>query len=327
MGNVRLTYADSDGNGSINPASEIISEKNYYPFGLEHKGYNNVVSSNSNSVAQNFGYNGKENNPELGIEWMDFSARNYDPALGRWMNIDPLAEQMRRHSPYNFAFDNPVYFIDPDGMKPQGCCPNPFAGTGAGIANAVKNRIDNVTTSVCNFFSDVGSAIGNALDFSDRGGYQIKGQKDGLVGSPDVAKDRTKVDIVEGGDELELMSTLYGPNLEGAAEGLDIVSNLVQEFVDPSTEEGGSISNSGSEEPTEMRAESPFSTFMMTFKDGSKTTNHEGSDVNATVDKASSILSTDSEVDSVQVKTFFTNSSPPSGYTRKEVDTTLIRSN
>ena len=96
----------------------IVEESNYYPFGLEHKGYNNVVSSNGNSVAQKFGYNGKELNEELGLQWHDFGARNYDASLGRWMNIDPLAEKMRRHSPYNYAFNSPLMFVDPDGLYP-----------------------------------------------------------------------------------------------------------------------------------------------------------------------------------------------------------------
>ncbi|GAB5400803.1 MAG: hypothetical protein Aureis2KO_23880 [Aureisphaera sp.] len=118
LGNVRLSYADSDLNGSVG-TSEIIEVSHYYPFGLKQKGYNTTISTQGNALAQNYKYNGKELNSELGMELYDFGARNYDASLGRWMNIDPLAEQMRRHSPYNYAFDNPIYYIDPDGMAPD----------------------------------------------------------------------------------------------------------------------------------------------------------------------------------------------------------------
>jgi len=129
LGNIRLSYADDDRDGHVDILSgstdidgdndyktEIREESNYYPFGLKHKGYNNVITGRDHK----YGFGGKEYNDELGLDWYDVSARNYDPALGRWMNLDPLAEKMRRHSPYNFGFDNPIYFQDYDGMAPSG---------------------------------------------------------------------------------------------------------------------------------------------------------------------------------------------------------------
>ena len=48
-GNTRLTYSDADSNGAIDPNTEILREQNYYPFGLQHKGYNNVVIGAENN--------------------------------------------------------------------------------------------------------------------------------------------------------------------------------------------------------------------------------------------------------------------------------------
>jgi RHS repeat-associated protein len=91
--------------------SRIVQSNDYYGFGLTFNSY-----SRENSVPQNYLYNGKERQDELDLGWDDYGARMYDPSIARWMSIDPLSELSRRWSPYAYAYDNPIRFIDPDGM-------------------------------------------------------------------------------------------------------------------------------------------------------------------------------------------------------------------
>lgn len=121
LGNVRLSYADSNDNGVITVSTdpntnELIDESNYYPFGLKQRGYNETGNTvNGNSVAQKKMFGGKEYNDELGLNWYDFHARNYDDAIGRWMNLDPHSDNYYDSTPYAYGLNNPLYFVDPDG--------------------------------------------------------------------------------------------------------------------------------------------------------------------------------------------------------------------
>ena len=107
LGNVRLSYYN---NGS---SIAVLEENNYYPFGMKHEGYNGLAGNSS----YQYKYNGKELQTESGM--YDYGARFYMADVGRWGVVDPLAEKMTRHSPYNYTFNNPVKYTDPDGRMPM----------------------------------------------------------------------------------------------------------------------------------------------------------------------------------------------------------------
>ncbi|WP_316823044.1 RHS repeat-associated core domain-containing protein [Pedobacter gandavensis] len=101
LGNGRL-YFDINGN-----QARKIQETNYYPFGLD-------MQVSLIGTEHEYQYNGKEKQEQL--KMLDYDTRFYDPVIGRWNMVDPMSEFDRKTTPYAYAFNNPILFIDPDGM-------------------------------------------------------------------------------------------------------------------------------------------------------------------------------------------------------------------
>ncbi len=113
VGNVRLSYSDKDGNGNIT-TSEIIEENNYYPFGLEHKGYNNTITGREHNYET---FQGQEYTEDLGLNIHEWTFRFSDPSIGRFWQIDPLAEDYVYNSTYAFSENRVIDAVELEGLE------------------------------------------------------------------------------------------------------------------------------------------------------------------------------------------------------------------
>ena len=105
LGNVRAVIRKG-----ANGMAELIQQRHYYPFGME------ISNMSSGTGTNKYLYNGKAIQNDFDLYWYDYGARFYDPQIGRWHTVDPLAEDYYSLSPYNYVANNPMIYIDPTGM-------------------------------------------------------------------------------------------------------------------------------------------------------------------------------------------------------------------
>lgn len=196
LGNVRAVVNQS---GTIEQATD------FYPYGLAFS-YNNLDKNR-------YLYNGKElQNQSLATTFFgmyDYGARYYDPMIGRWNSVDPMAEKTYEWSPYNYCYNNPLRFIDPDGM---------LSDDPTGFLKGWNNKVQQ-------YNNEFYSALQDRLEDPK---LLLKDAVNMASGLMNLATDVTGISNIVTGENK-------------TAEGLSGMINMVTDFPKMSGEEKGSV--------------------------------------------------------------------------------------
>ncbi len=142
LGNTRVVISDvklADRSGAEPEYSaDVLNYAHYYPYGSA------MPERQFETEHYRYGFNGKEKDDEIKGQGnsYDFHARLYDPRVGRWLSTDPMQSKFPAWSPYNFAVDNPVMFVDPDGESPISIFAKAVAKSG--LKKAAKESIEKM---------------------------------------------------------------------------------------------------------------------------------------------------------------------------------------
>jgi RHS repeat-associated protein len=256
LGNTRVMFKKSTGT-----APELTQRTDYYAFGSL---FTPVTPENGN----NYRYNGKELQDDVlsstAPDWYDYGARFYDPALARFHTLDPLMEDFYHQSPYVYADNNPIRFIDFMGMNAS-----PYYDRNTGEYLGVDEN---------DFEGQIKVTTKSAYNGAEK-------NKDGTVKSESIAKNRDTKDIQNVGMSAESIAKVYTDivvKMDGVLKS-DLYNGSISVF--DNTFKNGSPG--GYNEPEYIRGASEYDMSDGTYK---VTMNAEATDYLNTVENAQNTL-------------------------------------
>jgi len=158
-----------------------VQENQYDPVGLELAGLTRETPGLK--PLNQYKFNGKEFQPDLGLAWNHQDWRFFDPQIGRWHVVDPEIENGQESmSPYAFGYDNAVRFNDPNGRCPT-CPPNPLhstenAASQPDLITALHEPISKIIDGITNRTVSAFRKIYSGLEAADRIIQKTKGSGD-----------------------------------------------------------------------------------------------------------------------------------------------------
>lgn len=203
LGNVLAVVSDNINLDQDSTWASVVNVTDYYPFGLAMEGRSLQDS------AYRYGFNGKE--LDGGGEWggqnnYDYGFRIYNPSIAKFLSVDPLTGSYPWYTPYQFAGNKPIRFIDLDGLEEYDPMQDPFF-----VAKLVKTTFYDVKHSIYN-----ASAAMNGGKFRAR--YKVDGNDNQVFETEYYSREETGL-----GDYFT--NTLL--------DGLDVVNVLFFGKLDP----------------------------------------------------------------------------------------------